>query len=206
MDLYNFHTNPESLNHYNVINDTIPEYFWEKYKNNKEELKKREKYIAKSSGYSFKYAKKTSRPFPAGEEAISKVPSNAFEYAKFILKAPFPKGEEAIASIGVYAFEYARDILKGPFPKGEDAIAKVEYLATKYANFILKGPFPKGEEAIATDAGSAFFYARDILKGPFPAGEKTMAESASKQYAQYYAEYVLKADFFYNGKLIAKGE
>ena len=131
MDLYNFHTNPESLNHYNVINDTIPEYFWEKYKNNKEELKKREKYIAKSSDYSFKYAKKTSRPFPAGEEAISKAPSYAFEYAKFILKAPFGKGEEAIGSIAVYAFEYARDILKGPFPKGEDAIAKVEYLATK---------------------------------------------------------------------------
>ena len=43
MDLYNFHTNPESLNHYNVINDTIPEYFWDKCTDEPSELKKCEK-------------------------------------------------------------------------------------------------------------------------------------------------------------------
>ena len=99
MNLYNLHSNPESLDHFEKVTANNPAIFWERYKKNKEELKKREKYIAKSAQYSYYYAKN-------------------------ILKGPFPLGEEAIAKDTVYANEYAKEVLKGPFPAGEEAIAK----------------------------------------------------------------------------------
>ena len=65
--------------------------FWKKYRDNKEELKKREKFIAKSAIY-------------------------AYNYARFIIKGPFPAGEEAIAKEGSLSCQYAGDVLNGPFP------------------------------------------------------------------------------------------
>ena len=88
--------------------------------------------------------------------------------------------------------------------KREKYIALEPEYAYKYARFVLEGPFPLGEDAIATSAEYSVRYAETVLFGPFSKGEKAIAESDSKQYAQYYAKYVLKADFYYNGKLIAK--
>ena len=47
MNLYDLHSNPRSLDYIDTISETNPDFFWEKYKNKTEELKKREKYIAK---------------------------------------------------------------------------------------------------------------------------------------------------------------
>ena len=78
-------------------------------KKNKEELKKREKYIAKSAQFAYYYARDVLKgPFPTGEEAIAKDAYYAFQYAKNILKGPFPAGEEAIAKDAYYAFQYAK--------------------------------------------------------------------------------------------------
>ena len=79
MNLYKLHSNPESLDHFEKVTANNPAIFWEKYKKNKEELKKREKYIAKS-------------------------PKHAYYYAQSILKGPFPLGEEAIAKDVVSAY------------------------------------------------------------------------------------------------------
>ena len=79
MNLYNLHSKPESLNFYEKVTETNPDFFWEKYINNPEELKKREKHIAKS-------------------------PKHAYYYAQSILKGPFPLGEEAIAKDVVSAY------------------------------------------------------------------------------------------------------
>ena len=130
MNLYKLHSNPESLDHFEKVTDNNPAIFWDKYKNKPEELKKREKHIAKSAKY-------------------------AYSYAEDILKGPFPAGEEAIAKDKTYAFLYARDYLKGPFPAGEVAIAKDARFANFYAADVLKGPFPAGEAAIAKSAGYA---------------------------------------------------
>ena len=124
MNLYNLHSNPESLDFYEKVTETNPDFFWEKYKKNKEELKKREKYIAKSTQYSY-------------------------YYALDVLKGPFPTGEEAIAKNAGYAYDYAKDALKGPFPAGEAAIAKDEYFASLYAKNVLKKDFYLNGKLIA---------------------------------------------------------
>ena len=127
MNLFAFHASPSSLLHHDAAHDSVPKLFWKKYKDNQEELKKR-------------------------EAAIAKDPE--------------------------YAYAYAKDVLKSPWPKGEAAIAKDAHCAQWYANDVLKGPWPKGEAAIAENA----------------------------HYSRSYAQVILKADFYYDGKLIAKAE
>lgn len=144
MNLYNFHSNPELLDHHDKSFDQVPHLVWEKYKRNPVELKKREDALAKNAQY-------------------------AFAYAADIIKGPFPEGEDAIAKDAQYAYLYAKCV-KGPFPKGEDAIAKTATWSYHYAKDVLDGPFPKGEDAIAKDTQMAYFYAKDVLKGPFPKG------------------------------------
>ena len=146
MNIYNLHSKPESLDHFEKVTETNPAIFWDKYKDNKEELKKRQKHIAKSLKYAYRYAKDILKaPFPAGEEAIAK------DYAKDY----------------AYAYYYARDVLKGPFPAGEEAIAKSAEYSYYYVRDVLKGPFPAGEEAISKDAGYAKLYAKRVLKKDF---------------------------------------
>ena len=116
MNLYNLHSEPMSLNFYELISETNPDIFWEKYKNKPEELKKREKYMAANAIY-------------------------AYHYAKNILEGPFPPGEEAIAKDEYYAYYYAKNILKGPFPAGEEAISKDTHCFKLYVKFVLKKDF-----------------------------------------------------------------
>ena len=142
MNLYKLYSTPESLNFYETVSDNNPDIFWEKYKDSKEELKRREKYIAKSPKYSY-------------------------YYAETVLKGPFPLGEEAIAKDVDHAYLYAKYILKGPFPKGEEAIAKDAYSSLYYAVDILKGPFPAGEASISKDVKFAYYYAKNVLKKDF---------------------------------------
>src|SRR3990172_452274 len=54
-NLYKWHANPETLDHYHEAFDKIPELIWEKYSGNIEELKLREQYLAKDSKYYAKY-------------------------------------------------------------------------------------------------------------------------------------------------------
>ena len=139
MNLYNLHSEPESLNFYEKVSETNPDVFLDRYKDNKEELKKREKHIAKSAVY-------------------------AFRYVRDVLKAPFPLGETVIAKNAEFSY-YAMEVLKGPFPLCEATIAKDGQLAYYYADSILKGPFPAGEEAIAKSAEHSYYFAAG--NGPF---------------------------------------
>ena len=83
MNLYNLHSEPESLDHFEKVTETNPDFFWEKYKNKPEELKKREKYIAKSTKYAYMYAQSILKgPFPAGEEAMGKDEYNMSKCSK----------------------------------------------------------------------------------------------------------------------------
>ena len=98
MNLYNFHAKPKLLDGYDSVPENNPHFFWEKYRNNKEELKKREKYIAKDAEYSYDYARDVLRgPFPAGEEAISKNNFYANEYAVNVLGKDFYLNGKLIA-------------------------------------------------------------------------------------------------------------
>ena len=152
MNLYNFHSKPESLDHYAAMNETNPHIFWKKYRNNKEELKKREKYIAK-------------------------VAEHAYLYARDVLHGPFPAGEATIAADAQYAYWYAETVLKRPFPAGEEAISKDAHFSYVYALDVLEGPFPAGEAAIATDPEYAYYYALDVLKKDFYLDGKLIAKA-----------------------------
>ena len=122
MNLYNFHSNPELLDHHDKSFDQVPHLVWEKYKRNPVELKKREDALAKDAQYAYLYAKCVKGPFPKGEDAIAKTATWSYHYAKDVLDGPFPKGEDAIAKDTQMAYFYAKDVLKGPFPKGADKI------------------------------------------------------------------------------------
>ena len=98
MNLYKLHSKPASLDFYEKVSETNPYVFWEKYKKNKEELKKRETYIAKDAYSSFLYARDILQgPFPAGEEAIAKDARFASLYAKGVLKKDFYLNGKLIA-------------------------------------------------------------------------------------------------------------
>lgn len=124
MDLFKFHDEPTSLHKHAEATEVVPKLVIEKYKDNPKELKKREAILAKDTNVAWKYVDEISRkPFPAGEEAISKSASRATMYAVLYLKRRFPKGEAVISTTASSALIYARDVLHKPFPEGEASIA-----------------------------------------------------------------------------------
>jgi hypothetical protein len=119
MNLYNLHNNPESLDHYDVSSELVPDLFWQKYWYSLNELKKREQYIATSARYSYLYAEKILKgPFKLGETAISENAQTSYLYAKHVLKGPFKAGEHAISENAHTSNRYAKVILEGPFKAG----------------------------------------------------------------------------------------
>ena len=125
MNLYNLHSEPESLLLFKEADEYILDVFFQKYKDSPEKLKKREKAISVDPRYAFCYAVLTG-PFPAGEEAISKDAEYAYNYAEYVLRAPFPAGEAAIAKEDWTSSEYAYNILKKDFYLDGKLIAKFE--------------------------------------------------------------------------------
>jgi hypothetical protein len=86
MNLYKYHSKPETLDHYDKADEWVPTLAWDKYKDQPAELKKREKALAKN-------------------------PKIAYFYALDVLKKPFPAGEAAIAK-SMWSYNYAIDVLK----------------------------------------------------------------------------------------------
>jgi hypothetical protein len=185
MNLYNLHSDPKSLKHHDIHQETAPDLFWDKYRNNPAELKKREQYIAKNPKY-------------------------AYLYAKDVIKGPWKPGEAAIAPKPVFAYAYARDVIKGPWKPGEAAIAKsptiiidggeVYNYALDYADHVLHGRFPAGEKIIASNPVTAYYYALEVLHGRFPAGEKAIADDEEYDVASEYARDIIKGPWTYDGK------
>jgi hypothetical protein len=137
MNLYKFHAEPHKLEHHETAQDRIVELFWDTYKNNPEELKKREKAIARSSYYSYVYAMYVLQgPFNLGEPAIAKNTKYSYWYAKCVLNGPFKLGEPAIAREADDSYYYARNVLNGPFKLGEPAIAKSSRYKQKYEKLV----------------------------------------------------------------------
>ena len=51
-------------------------------------------------------------------------PSQALQYAIYVIKDQWPEGEAAIATDPDWAYQYAKYVIKGRFPEAEEAIAK----------------------------------------------------------------------------------
>jgi hypothetical protein len=124
MNIYKFHTNPESLDHY-------------------------EERLTKVPNLAYEHAESLLKRFPEGEAAIAKDAWYAYWYARYIIKGRFPEGEAAMAKDAGWAYEYASGVIDGSFPEGEAAIAKNAKFAYEYAAYVISGRFPEGEPAIA---------------------------------------------------------
>lgn len=137
MNIYKYFNNPKELDGYEKAQETVPSIFWDKYKYNINELRKRLKYITKSPKYACEYAEYIIHaPFPEGESYIAKNARYAYTYAAYVLKGPFPLGETAIATDSHFSYLYAQDVLKGPFPLGEKAIFSDESYKKLYVEFL----------------------------------------------------------------------
>ena len=115
LNLYDIHPDPENAPGYTTRYDDIPEFVWQRYRDQPKELKKREKAFAKDAKYACMYACYTLQgPFPLGEAAIAKDAQQAFYYADRVLGRPFPAGEAALAKVDVWSHKYAYHVLKLP--------------------------------------------------------------------------------------------
>jgi hypothetical protein len=113
MNLYDLHPDPESAPGYDTRYDDVPELVWKKYRDQPEELRKREKALAREAKYAYRYAHVLKGPFQAGEAAIATRGEYVFVYARNVLRSPFPAGEAAVAK-SCYAYIYAREVLNLP--------------------------------------------------------------------------------------------
>lgn len=85
MNLYQLHSNPKSLHLHDEAHEHVPQLVWEKYKDNPEELKKRESIWSKDVRYAYKYAMDILKsPFKGGEAIIAKNAYFAYYYAELI--------------------------------------------------------------------------------------------------------------------------
>lgn len=186
MNLYKFHSIPESLFGYEKAMERVPHVAWDTHKKNPKKLRELEHLWTKSARHSYLYAKHIlkNKRFPLGEPAIATSARYSCWYARDVLENRFETGEEIIATDADYSYWYALDVLKPlriRFELGEKAIAGDAELSWMYAEYVLlplgiKG-FPLGEKAIATDARYSTLYASEVLKKRFPAGEPAIRGS-----------------------------
>ena len=82
MDLYKFHSNPETLHGHDRADEIVPERIYDIAKSGKKLTDKQEDVIAKDPKYAYGYAYSISKkPFLKGEDAIAKDPEYAYYYA-----------------------------------------------------------------------------------------------------------------------------
>ena len=184
LNLYKYHTNPETIAGYDQAMNSVPHLAWDHFRNKPKELRKREHIWAQSAEYSHLYAiyvLKGER-FEKGEDAIATDARWSCNYAKDVLKGRFEKGEDAIATDAGYSLIYVTDVLDGKrVKKFEDAIVTSAQYSYWYAREVLKGRSEKFEDAIATDVWYSYAYVRDVLKGErFEKGEDVIRGSEYK--------------------------
>jgi hypothetical protein len=114
MNLYKYHSRPETLDLHDQAFEQVPRLAWEKYWSDATELRKREKIWARNPKIAYLYASVVKEPFPAGEAIIAQDPWYAYWYASFVLHKPWPAGEVGIIKDALCAYHYARSVLKLP--------------------------------------------------------------------------------------------
>jgi hypothetical protein len=142
VNLYNYHTDKKTLKGYDNKDELIPTEVWDKFKNQPDELKKREHVLARNAKTAYKYAVYVlDGRFKLGEPALSKNSQYAMSYAQFL--NGFPAAETLFANNAIDALTYSTDVIKKPFPLGEPAIADIMSTASRYLQV-----FPERKTAI----------------------------------------------------------
>lgn len=175
MNLFKYHTNPESLHGHDkrdtykpLIKEKLAQLNLHNPDSIQRALNKTEMKIIISDGdLSFDYAYLTKTRFPEGEPAILKSVDAAYDYWSMILNPDagksvngtmvttsladrWPKAEKLFLTSAWHAANYA--ILIGErWPEAEPLIAKHPGASIPYVQNILKKKWPETEEYIAKD-------------------------------------------------------
>jgi hypothetical protein len=129
MNIYQFHTNPESLDLYDIM-------------------------IRRDAQIAWNHALREYKRFPEGEAAIAKDSWYAYMYAKGILRKRFPEAEEKMLKEPYLMIVYARDVIKDRWPEAEKFLLNKGSASglVSYAKGVIKDRWPEAEEKIANSA------------------------------------------------------
>ena len=137
---------------------------------------------------------------PAYKEIIVKIPSEAYCYARDIIKDRWPEAEPYIMKDPIHAYLYARDVIKGRWPEAEPYIMMktmtiisqglVKDLILSYATDVIGGRWPEAEPRIMENPKQACYYAQTVINGRWPEAEPYIMERPSLAYE--YAMNVIK--------------
>ena len=114
MNLYQLHTNPESLYKHNEAPYRVPSIAYELAA---------EKY------------RKTGKRTHKLESVIAQDPQWAFWYARFVIKERWPEAEPVIAQDPYSAYDYARWVMQSRWPEAETVIAQDPELWELYKRY-----------------------------------------------------------------------
>lgn len=165
MNLYKFHSDPESLEHHDEAHQMVP------------------KLIVDHIGI---FPKDLS---PAQIRAISKDPEYAYRYAYFRLgRQRWPEAEQHIMKDPEYARIYAQRIIKGRWPEAEPYIFKDEEAAIDYILHVSRQPVKQFEHLFLKDPNDAAGYAIDCLKSRWVEAEKIIKQDreAWEVYSEHF--------------------
>ena len=169
MNLYKFHTKPESLPHYQDYKKYHPNILTgipKKPSVKQLTLMKRNLLLA----YRYAFYDLRGR-WPEAEPYIMKDPFYAFGYARNVIKGRWPEAEPYIMKDPEFALNYSVMVIKGRWPEAEPYIMKDPEQAFEYAVHILQNRWPEAEPYIMKNPHYAFLYARDILRKRWPEAE-----------------------------------
>jgi lambda repressor-like predicted transcriptional regulator len=130
MNLYEFHSEPKSLIHFDRAHELVPELF-----------------VDTRYG-SVRFPQELSNTQLG---ALSRVPKLAYNYAKTVLKRRWPEAEPHIMKDPVLAHDYAKTVIKGEWKEAEKYILQRADCAAAYAQNVLKKRWPEAEAIIKTD-------------------------------------------------------
>ena len=133
MNLYQLHSNPESLYGYSEAPYRIPSIAYE---------------------LAAKKYRRTGQRDPKLESVIAQDPYRAYLYAHHFIRGRWPEGERVIAQDPGWACEYALNIIGRRWPRAEPAIAQDPWWAYYYARNVINDRWPEAESVIAQDPGS----------------------------------------------------
>lgn len=152
MNLYNYHTVPNSLIGFDQRDDIVPDLISEYLIGGGHLTKKQLKYIASDTQLAYTYAVERVRGrWPRGEAAILLDPYYSLKYAERIIQGRWPEAEVIISKDSMMSLHYAQYVIAGRFPEGEAAIASNAYTAINYSHYVIKNKWPPGEAAMRKD-------------------------------------------------------
>lgn len=128
LNLYQYHSDAESLNGFDEYMHQNPDVAYEIALSRGYASEQLEDAIATSAWFSHIYAQNVIKgSWPPGEKAIATDAWSSYRYAKHVIQGPWPPGEKAIAGDAWASFWYAQDVLGERFLEGEPAIRGSEY-------------------------------------------------------------------------------